>query len=591
MKENENVSGLSKAIESAELLINTEINKTIRHEGSKWCIYSKSGKKLDCKDTKKEAQERLRQIEHFSKSADGKSDIRKGLPDEILEGGIHLHGLERENSRSKTDGAHQHIFLETRYVQYDEDYPPEKEERILATNEDGIHFHTLELPTSDESLPDGEHSHTVYTYELDESTWDVKEIELETTEDGRHYHQLQVSTSSFDGLHTHTLDMPDGSTLTSLTPGQIWDVLYMRMPQASLIPLPPSSLFAHLSPEQRAILHALYLVDNQDNKAQKNQEDTEDSEDVKEPEPNDFTSGLIQTLKLPNPDFVVKRLLLQKPAGMLSKKNHKVRIGKSQALVNELSPMDFKDSFLWGIVSHGESQTFKRLSDMPQELFDSVDSFQRSEFADEEDVFYLPISLVKAFGEPKKLDTPPKGRRFAGKIDLHKSVVSVLKCSSCETPFEDIGKTKVPFCPRCRATNNTKIAKFMRTEREVRIIKTEEVSKEERYVFGVVLVPDEADAQGDIYDEHEVRKAAHSFMELHSGSLKLMHKGETLDDAAKVLETYVTKQEESHDSETYPIGTWLMASRIIDDGLWSDVKSGEFTGYSIGGSANRAPLA
>ena len=38
----------------------------VRKSGSQWCIFSKSGKKLECFKTKKEATDRLREIEFFS---------------------------------------------------------------------------------------------------------------------------------------------------------------------------------------------------------------------------------------------------------------------------------------------------------------------------------------------------------------------------------------------------------------------------------------------------------------------------------------------------------------------------------------------
>ena len=36
-------------------------------------------------------------------------------------------------------------------------------------------------------------------------------------------------------------------------------------------------------------------------------------------------------------------------------------------------------------------------------------------------------------------------------------------------------------------------------------------------------------------------------------------------------------------------GTWLLAVRILSDELWEQVKGGELTGFSIGGSARRVP--
>lgn len=37
----------------------------VRKSGSQWCIFSKSGKKLECFSTKKDAVKRLREIEFF----------------------------------------------------------------------------------------------------------------------------------------------------------------------------------------------------------------------------------------------------------------------------------------------------------------------------------------------------------------------------------------------------------------------------------------------------------------------------------------------------------------------------------------------
>jgi hypothetical protein len=130
-------------------------------------------------------------------------------------------------------------------------------------------------------------------------------------------------------------------------------------------------------------------------------------------------------------------------------------------------------------------------------------------------------------------------------------------------------------------------------DRSVRIVKaatnTVAAGKEEHFIFGVVLVPNEPDSQGDVYSAEEVKKAAHAYMEGAGGTFKIMHAGKPVD-GLKVLETYVTKVAETHNDETFPIGTWLMAARVLDDSLWDSVKKGVFTGFSIGGSAVRENL-
>lgn len=107
---------------------------------------------------------------------------------------------------------------------------------------------------------------------------------------------------------------------------------------------------------------------------------------------------------------------------------------------------------------------------------------------------------------------------------------------------------------------------------------------EERFVLGVVLEPDVVDGQDDTYTAEEVRKTAHFWMEKF-GQLKLMHKGEALEDRVKILESYISPSTFVLDGETIKKGTWLLAVRVIDEPLWVAVKEGRLTGFSIGGTA------
>lgn len=107
---------------------------------------------------------------------------------------------------------------------------------------------------------------------------------------------------------------------------------------------------------------------------------------------------------------------------------------------------------------------------------------------------------------------------------------------------------------------------------------------DERIVMGVVYEPNEEDTQGDYATAEEIRKAAYSFME--NGQIyKVMHKDVAVDIC--VLETYLAPVEFQIGDETVTKGTWLLASRIPPGEMWADIKSGEFTGYSMGGTTER----
>jgi DNA adenine methylase len=119
-------------------------------------------------------------------------------------------------------------------------------------------------------------------------------------------------------------------------------------------------------------------------------------------------------------------------------------------------------------------------------------------------------------------------------------------------------------------------------QKRIPLLKT----SEERYVLGVVLEPEKVDAQQDIYSAAEVRDAAHRFMEQYR-NLGLMHR-EILGDQVKILESYLAPAEFEADGTRIKKGTWLLAVRVVDDELWRQVKAGELTGFSIGGSAIRS---
>lgn len=115
---------------------------------------------------------------------------------------------------------------------------------------------------------------------------------------------------------------------------------------------------------------------------------------------------------------------------------------------------------------------------------------------------------------------------------------------------------------------------------------------EERYVLGIVLEPlkelGKADVQADTYSAEEVRKACHVFMEDY-GNMGLQHQL-FVNGKVKILENWISPDDCTINGQFVAKGTWLMAVRIIDDGIWKAVKDGTLTGFSIGGKAQREPL-
>jgi len=112
------------------------------------------------------------------------------------------------------------------------------------------------------------------------------------------------------------------------------------------------------------------------------------------------------------------------------------------------------------------------------------------------------------------------------------------------------------------------------------------VDKEKQLVTGIVLEPNEVDAQGDIIDAGAIERAAHRFLSRYNSEtrLGLLHKifGEN---GVDLVECWVSPLNFKLGGQDVKKATWLMTVHVTDNILWKKVKSGEITGFSIGGMA------
>ena len=118
---------------------------------------------------------------------------------------------------------------------------------------------------------------------------------------------------------------------------------------------------------------------------------------------------------------------------------------------------------------------------------------------------------------------------------------------------------------------------------DVRLLKDE---GDERFVLGVVLEPDGVDSQDDTISPEEIRNAAHMFM-VEYQNIGIQH--EELTQKIRILESYIAPADFNAGGQKVTKGTWILAVKVLDDALWQAIKTGEFTGFSIGGTAIRTP--
>lgn len=116
--------------------------------------------------------------------------------------------------------------------------------------------------------------------------------------------------------------------------------------------------------------------------------------------------------------------------------------------------------------------------------------------------------------------------------------------------------------------------------KEVSILKADE---DLRIVYGVVLEPDTEDLQGDILDAETIEKAAHAYLK----ESRVVGDSHMVQAAADVVESYVAPADIQLGEQTVKKGSWVVGVKVHDDEMWSAVKKGEFSGFSIGGFATR----
>lgn len=117
-------------------------------------------------------------------------------------------------------------------------------------------------------------------------------------------------------------------------------------------------------------------------------------------------------------------------------------------------------------------------------------------------------------------------------------------------------------------------------KKEVELFKYDE---EQRLIYGVVLIPEVEDLQGDICSKEDIQEAAHDYL-VKSRLIKAQHRAPT---DADVVECYIAPCDIPLGKGIAPAGSWVLVTKINSAAMWEAVKKQEITGYSIGGRGTR----
>jgi len=137
-----------------------------------------------------------------------------------------------------------------------------------------------------------------------------------------------------------------------------------------------------------------------------------------------------------------------------------------------------------------------------------------------------------------------------------------------------ITKAEGPGCNDCEGTQT-----IISTAPPIGELIAKSIDQDKGLVTAVILRPNIADLHGDIYDAAEVEKACFNF-NTRCGQTSIQH--EKLADF-QMVESFIVKADAKLGEGEVLTGDWIGTMHIDPaHSVWTQIKSGEFTGFSVG---------
>jgi putative serine protease XkdF len=115
------------------------------------------------------------------------------------------------------------------------------------------------------------------------------------------------------------------------------------------------------------------------------------------------------------------------------------------------------------------------------------------------------------------------------------------------------------------------------------------IDEEKKLVYGVVYAPgdpNDTDVHKDFATAEEIEKAAHRFLAKSKTDAADRNHDCEIGKGLKIVESAILKGTHEYLPDE-KAGAWYMCMKVEDDDTWEKVKKGEFTGFSMYGTAKR----
>ncbi len=565
---------------------------------------------------------------------------KRGLPISDPEGGVHGHGLIRRENKTLWDGPHVHLLVleDGTAVISEEDGP---HEHVIPrgkrrSQKGGPHVHEFKLPNGQSvfTQEDGEHDHDLLVFT--------------TGFDGTHEHKIKISGKTLTTISPAQFveAHPEVEEQAPVEVGSATEIMKALQPSDSDDYDGEAELLKHLEPIEKdfqkswdeadqwvmkvfiqkqtdvqsvvlaksrfkTVADASQWVKDHDFKTTKVDETTNTFR-FRQFDPGLCREGTFRNKRIT--DGVLAVICVPKssdlPPGGFGKANKEELIANVKGMLGELSESIGKAMYKWLDLPYNS----ERNTDSP-DVF-QVDRVVKAivvektpcESCDEGSFNYLvavgPVSkkelktykqtavvdgknyvvIGKTSGTDVKAEPGDIIEVKATKLELDRqnkkhelswSEGSVVKTSDLKSP-DPIAKVvtlATPFEKMYRESLEKKIKIFP--------------DGDQHFILGIMLEPETVDSQKEIYSAEEIEAAAHHYLEVHR-NVGYMHK-ELINDKVKLVESYVTRSDMVIGNQKVKKGTWIVGLLVLDHEIWKQIKSGELTGLSIGGSAIRVP--
>lgn len=138
--------------------------------------------------------------------------------------------------------------------------------------------------------------------------------------------------------------------------------------------------------------------------------------------------------------------------------------------------------------------------------------------------------------------------------------------------------------PPGSAVGKSRIEKMLAKGKVVPILKA---VAHKQIVYGVILAPNEIDAQEDFMEPEEIEKAAHRYLM----KSRVIGSGHDKPIDAEPVESFIAPQDLEMTGQYGPQvvkkGSWILGVKVHDPQEWQKIVNGEYTGFSVGGLGAR----